>query len=84
MKKDSALKLLTEIPGDIEPFAIIQWMRHYFPLVSEEIPETLPEIVDWVVSKTVSYERSNDWPAIGIEFGKNMIEICKNIKFTFA
>lgn len=84
IKKDTALKLLKEIPSDIEPFLIIQWMRHYFPLVSEEIPDTLPDIVNWVVAKTISYERSNDWPAIGIEFGKKMMEICKNVKFTFA
>lgn len=84
MKKEAAVNLLKEIPQDIEPFSIIQWMRHYFPLVSEEIPETMPEIVKWVINKTISYERSNDWPAIGIEFAKNMMDICKNVKFTFS
>lgn len=75
--------MLKDISPDIEPFSIIQWMRHYFPLIAEELPETMPEIVDWIVAKTVSYERSNDWPAIGIEFGKKMLDICKNAKFTF-
>lgn len=84
MRKESAVKMLREIPSDIEPFSIIQWMRHYFPLMSEEFPETMPEILDWVVAKTISYERSNDWPAIGIEFGKKMMDICKNAKFIFA
>lgn len=84
MKGVEALQLLNEIPADIEPFAIIQWMRHYFPLVSDEIPETTPGILEWVIKKTTLYERSNDWPAIGIEFGKKMMEICKSVKFTFG
>lgn len=84
LKQDTAVKMLREIPKEIEPFGIIQWMRHYFPLVAEELPETMPKIVDWVIQKTVSYERSNAWPAIGIEFGKKMLEICKSVKFTFA
>lgn len=84
MKKDVAVKMLREIPPDIEPFSIIQWMRHYFPLVAEELPETMPDIVEWVISKTISFERSNNWPAIGIEFGKKMMDICKNVQFTFA
>lgn len=84
MKKEVAVKMLREFPPDIEPFSIIQWMRHYFPLISDEFPETMPEIVDWVIHKTISFERSNDWPAIGIEFGKKMMDICKSVKFTFA
>lgn len=84
LRQDTAVKMLREIPKEIEPFGIIQWMRHYFPLVAEEFPETMPKIVDWVIAKTVSYERSNDWPAIGIEFGKKMLDICKSVKFTFA
>lgn len=84
LKNDLALSLLNQIPADIEPFAIIQWMRHYFPLVSDEIPETMPNIINWVIKKTISFERSHDWPAIGIEFSKKMMDICKNVKFTFA
>lgn len=84
MKKASAVKMLREIPQAIEPFGIIQWMRHYFPLVSEKVPEAVPDIVNWVITKTMSYERSNDWPAIGIEFGKKMMDICRSVTFTFA
>lgn len=84
MKKETGVKMLREIPQAIEPFGIIQWMRHYFPLVSEKVPETVPDIVNWVITKTMSYERTNDWPAIGIEFGKKMMDICKSVTFTFA
>lgn len=78
------MKMLREFPQDIEPFGIIQWMRHFFPLVTEELPKTMPQIIDWIVKKTISYERSNNWPAIGIEFGKKMLEIVKSVKYTFA
>lgn len=84
LKDDTAVKMLREIPQDIEPFGIIQWMRHYFPLVTEEFPNTMPKIVEWIIAKIKSYERSNDWPAIGIEFAKKMLDIVKSVKYTFA
>lgn len=35
LKEKTVLKVLDTIPQQVEPFGIIQWMRHYFALVSE-------------------------------------------------
>lgn len=35
LREKTVLKVLDTIPQQIEPFGIIQWMRHFFPLVSD-------------------------------------------------
>lgn len=84
LKDETAVKMLREIPLELDPFEIIQWMRHFFPLVTGKLPKTTPVLVEWIISKTKSYERSDNWPAIGIEFGKKMLDIIKNVKYPFA
>lgn len=84
LKEKTVLKVLDTIPQQVEPFGIIQWMRHYFPLVSETYPATTPCIVDWVIKKTKSFQCLDQWPDIGVEFSNTMLNVFKNVKYTFA
>lgn len=84
LKEEIVIKILKAIPQQIEPFGIIQWMRHYFPLVSEAYPQTTQSIIDWVIQKTKSFQCLEQWPDIGVEFGNKMLEIFMQVKYTFA
>lgn len=76
-------KIFASIPQSVEPMDIVQWIRHFFPLSSEAFPEIVPTIIDWVVTKTISYEHSDDWPLIGIGFAREMLNIFETTHYTF-
>lgn len=84
LKEETVLKVLNRFPQQSEPFDIIEWMRHYFPLVTEAHPKTTPDIVNWVIRKTKSFQRLNNWPDIGVEFSKRMLDVFTNVKYPFA
>lgn len=75
--------MLNEIPEQIEPFGIIQWLRHYVPVVSKVYPNALPKLTDWAVAKTTSFQYTKQWPENGLEFGNNMLDIFSGIKYLF-
>lgn len=77
------LNVLNEIPPHIEPFGIIQWLRHYVPLITKPYPKALPAITKWVIQKTESFQFSKEWPNIGLEFSHNMLNIFSNIDYVF-
>lgn len=76
-------KVLVEISGNIEPFNVIQWLRHYVPLVTTACPKSLPSITDFVISKIESFQCSKEWPEIGLEFCNNMLNIFQNVVYMF-
>lgn len=83
LKDTNILKLLNTIPGNVEPFGVIQWLRHYVPMISKTYPQSLPILTDWVISKTTSFQYLKEWPEIGLEFSNNMLNIFANIDFLF-
>lgn len=83
LKDSNILKTLHTISPKTEPFGVIQWMRHYLPIVSRTYPQALPILNDWAISKTTSFQLLKEWPEIGLEFGTNMINIFESIEYLF-
>lgn len=83
LKDTNVLKLLNTIPEKTEPFGIIQWLRHYVPIVSKTYPQSLPMLTEWTIAKTTSFQYLKEWPEIGLEFSNNMLNIFVNIQFLF-
>lgn len=76
-------KILAQISNDAEPMQIIQWIQTFYPMATERFPAMAPIIINWVVEKTVSYEGADQWPLIGIEFGREMQRIFDGTRHTF-
>lgn len=83
LKESNVIKTLDTIPSQMEPFNIIQWMRHYFPIVSQVYPQQTPQIIAWTIEKTKSYQCLKLWPDIGLEFVKNMLVVFNNVHYLF-
>lgn len=83
IKEETIIKSLESIPQQTEPFGIIQWIRHFFPIISQQFPRSVPSIIEWTMEKTISYQRLETWPEIGLEFIRNMLTIFKSVKFVF-
>lgn len=76
-------KVLEEISGNIEPFSVIQWLRHYVPLATTACPKSMPLITDFVIEKITSFQCSVDWPQMGLEFCNNMLAIFTDVQYPF-
>lgn len=83
LKENTVMTTLGKIPSSVEPFDIIQWMRHYLPIISKIHPKALPEVTEWIVAKTKTYQTLNEWPEIGLEFANAMLKIFQEIDFLF-
>lgn len=77
------LKTMNTIPQHTSPFDIIQWMRHYMPIVTKAHPQALPTLAEWTIQKTTSYQLLKDWPEIGLEFGNSMFHIFEEVDYLF-
>lgn len=81
MKIAELEKILDAIPCNVEPFEILQWLKHFVPSVSQTFPPSIKILVDWCIKKTKSFQYSNLWPEIGLEFINNIYTIFADIKF---
>lgn len=77
------IKLLNSVPDAVEPFQIVQWLKHFIPNVLQTFPNFMSQIVDWIISKTKSLQYSVYWPEIGLEFTHNIMGILKDVKFLY-
>ncbi|XP_063705773.1 uncharacterized protein LOC134834897 [Culicoides brevitarsis] len=81
---NSLSALLNSVPETVEPFEIVQWLKHFTPSVLQLYPHFMTEIVDWSILKTKSLQYSPYWPEIGLEFANNIVVILKDVKFLYA
>lgn len=75
--------LLNSVPETVEPFEIVQWLKHFTPSVLQVLPNIMTQIVDWSIIKTKSLQYSPYWPEIGLEFANNIMGIFKDVKFLY-
>lgn len=77
-------KVLGELSSsNLEPFSVIQWLRHYVPLVTTACPKSLPTITEFAINKISSFQCSREWPHIGLEFCQNMLSTFKEANYLF-
>lgn len=74
-------KLMNLIPANVEPFNLVQWLRHFVPTTIHIYPSLMPYIIDWSIHKTRSLQLSKHWPDIGLEFSTKISEIFDEIQF---
>lgn len=74
-------KLMSLIPANVEPFNLVQWLRHFVPTTVHAYPSLMPYIIDWSIQKTRSLQLSKHWPDIGLEFSTKVSEIFDEIQF---
>lgn len=77
-------KWVSTIPNTIEPFQIIQWLKHFAPCFLQSYPNEMNMLVDWCIDRTRSLQFSNTWPEIGLEFINNIMGIFTDIQFMFV
>jgi kinetochore-associated protein 1 len=75
------IKLLNAVPTKIEPFQIIQWLKHFVPSILQCYPHLMKQLVEWSIQKTRSLQYSELWPEIGLEFGNNVLQIFTDVHF---
>lgn len=75
---------MSRIPTTIEPFSIIQWLKHFAPCFLQAYPEQTTKLVDWCLERTRALQFSPAWPEIGLEFINNINVIFKDMKFMFV
>lgn len=81
---DQFHKWLSRIPQAVEPFQLIQWLKHFSPCFLQLYPNEMSNLVDWCLERTRALQYSNAWPEIGLEFINNIKEIFNDIKFMFV
>jgi kinetochore-associated protein 1 len=74
-------KWMDRIPPAVDPFLIVQWMKHFLPCFLQFYPEQMTFITDWCLKRTQSLQFSSAWPEIGLEFIKSSYEILSNMNF---
>ena len=77
-------KWLIAIPNSVEPFQIIQWLKHFVPCFLQAYPQEMNLLVQWTVDRVRMLQFSNCWPEIGLEFGNKILNIFGDIKFMFV
>lgn len=77
-------KWILNIPSNIEPFQLIQWLKHFSACYFQLYPNEMSHLVDWCLERTRALQFSNSWPEIGLEFISNINEIFQDVKFLFV
>jgi kinetochore-associated protein 1 len=75
------IKLLNAIPPTVEPFQIIQWLKHFVPSILQCYPHLMSQLVEWSIQKTRGLQYSAMWPEIGLEFGNKVLQIFTDVHF---
>lgn len=75
---------LSNIPSSVEPFEIVQWLKHFSPCLFQLYPKEMSHLVEWCLERTKALQFSNAWPEIGLEFINSINEIFKEVKFLFV
>lgn len=84
LDKNQIINLLNLIPNTIEPIRIIQWLQHFIPPISQIHSNSLSLITNWCIEKIRSFQYSNYWPDVGLEFIKDITEIFENLNFLYS
>ena len=77
-------KWISNIPTTVEPFQLIQWLKHFSPCFFQLYPKEMSGLVDWCIERTRALQYSNSWPEIGLEFINSINEIFSEVKFLFV
>ncbi|XP_070501724.1 kinetochore-associated protein 1 [Chironomus tepperi] len=77
-------KWLEGIRSTIEPFQLIQFLKHFLPCFLQIYPHQTTRIVDWCIERARSLQFSPAWPEIGLEFINNIKIIFQEIEFLFV
>lgn len=75
---------LDSIRTSIEPFQLIQWLKHFAPCFLQTYPKETTYLVDWCLKRTRVLQFSTAWPEIGLEFINNINSIFKDVEFMFV
>lgn len=63
------------------PFDIIQWLRHFVPLITKSDPKALPILTAWTIEKIKSFQLSALWPQNGLDFCQHILSIFASVEF---
>ncbi|KAG5678537.1 hypothetical protein PVAND_008204 [Polypedilum vanderplanki] len=74
---------LNEIRSNVEPFHLIQWLKHFTPCFLQVYPKETSKLVEWCINRTHSLQFSPKWPEIALEFITNIKSIFNDLEFLF-
>lgn len=83
MNLEKFYKWMDGMRSTIEPFQLIQFLKHFAPYFLQFYPDEMSRLVDWCISRTRALQFSPTWPEIGLEFINNIKTIFDEIEFLF-
>lgn len=84
MNLEKFYKWLEGMRSTIEPFQLIQFLKHFTPCFLQIFPDETTHLVDWCIGRTRALQFSPTWPEIGLEFINNIKVIFEGIEYLFV
>lgn len=81
LREKDVISILKAIPNNIEPFNVIQFLRHFVPVIVQMFPKSMSLLIEWCVLKTRSLQVSKLWPEDGLEFSTKLLAIFNDITY---
>ncbi|KAL5278300.1 KNTC1 family protein [Megaselia abdita] len=81
LREKDVMSILKAIPNNIEPFHVIQFLRHFVPVIVQMYPKIMPAVIEWCIQKTRSLQVSKLWPENGLEFSTKLAAIFDDISY---
>ncbi|CAG9801568.1 unnamed protein product [Chironomus riparius] len=75
---------LDGIRSTIEPFQLVQFLKHFASCFLQNYPEQTSKLFDWCIERTRDLQFSIAWPEVGLEFINNIKTIFEEIEFIFV
>uniref|UniRef100_A0A182MXC7 Uncharacterized protein n=1 Tax=Anopheles dirus TaxID=7168 RepID=A0A182MXC7_9DIPT len=73
--------LLRAIPKETSPLHLIQWLLHFVGPVLHHQPQLMHLLVQFIVTRTKSFQKLAGWPMIGLTFIEDVIKLLREVQF---
>uniref|UniRef100_A0A182R1W0 Uncharacterized protein n=1 Tax=Anopheles funestus TaxID=62324 RepID=A0A182R1W0_ANOFN len=73
--------LLRAIPKETSPLHVVQWLLHFVGPILHHQPQLMHLLVQFIVTRTKSFQKLAGWPMIGLTFIEDVIKLLQEVKF---
>uniref|UniRef100_A0A182WD88 Uncharacterized protein n=1 Tax=Anopheles minimus TaxID=112268 RepID=A0A182WD88_9DIPT len=73
--------LLRAIPKETSPLHVVQWLLHFVGPILHHQPQLMHLLVQFIVTRTKSFQKLSSWPMIGLTFIEDVIKLLQEVKF---
>uniref|UniRef100_A0A182P1L0 Uncharacterized protein n=1 Tax=Anopheles epiroticus TaxID=199890 RepID=A0A182P1L0_9DIPT len=73
--------LLRAIPKETSPLSVVQWLLHFVGPILHHQPQLMHLLVQFIVTRTKSFQKLTSWPMIGLTFIEDVIKLLQEVQF---